>query len=67
MQKLTYTINEATEALGIGRSRLYGLFREGRIKPRKLGKRTLILADELKRLTEGLPVQEIGSNEPTSK
>jgi predicted DNA-binding transcriptional regulator AlpA len=52
MQKIAVTLPEATELSGIGRSSLYKLFNEGKLKPRKSGKRTLILVSELEELPE---------------
>jgi excisionase family DNA binding protein len=56
MEKLAVTIPEAVELSGLGRSTLYKMFREGRLRPRKAGKRTLIVLEDLKRLVESLPV-----------
>jgi hypothetical protein len=56
MSKISVTISEAVQMTGIGRSSLYILFREGKIQPRKSGKRTLVLVEELRRYVESLPV-----------
>ena len=55
MTKMAVGIPEAAEMIGIGRSSLYALFREKKITPRKSGKRTLILTDDLRRYVESLP------------
>ncbi|WP_162931694.1 helix-turn-helix domain-containing protein [Mesorhizobium sp. DCY119] len=55
MTKISVTIPEAVQMTGIGRSSLYTLFREGKIQPRKSGKRTLLLVEDLKRYVENLP------------
>ncbi|SFU20998.1 helix-turn-helix domain-containing protein [Mesorhizobium sp. YR577] len=55
MTKISVTIPEAVQMTGIGRSSLYTLFREGKIRPRKSGKRTLLLVEDLKRYVENLP------------
>ena len=55
MQKIAVTISEATERTGIGRTSLYKLFSIGKLTPRKLGKRTLILVEELDALVMSLP------------
>jgi excisionase family DNA binding protein len=47
MQKISVTIKEAMELSGIGRSLIYTLFKQGKLTPRKVGKRTLILVEEL--------------------
>jgi excisionase family DNA binding protein len=54
--KLSVTIPEAIEMTGLGRSTIYRLFAERKLTPRKSGKRTLILVDDLKRYIESLPV-----------
>ncbi len=49
-------VPEACRISGIGRSKLYELFQNGEIKPRKCGKRTLVLLSDLKAFVESLPV-----------
>lgn len=44
-----YTVVEAAEALRIGRTHFYGLMAEGRIRPLRLGSRTLIPRSEIRR------------------
>jgi len=46
-KKITVTIPEAIGLSGIGRSTFYEIFKTGKLKPRKQGKRTLILVCEL--------------------
>jgi excisionase family DNA binding protein len=55
MHKLSVSVPEAVEMTGIGRSSLYALFKERKLTPRKSGKRTLILVEDLKRYVESLP------------
>ena len=55
MQKIAVTLREATALSGIGRSSLYKLFSTRKLTPRKLGKRTLILVEELDALVKSLP------------
>jgi excisionase family DNA binding protein len=43
-RKVTYSINEAMAATGLGKTRLYTEIREGRLKAVKAGRRTLITA-----------------------
>ncbi len=52
---LAYTVREACEATGVGRSTLYLLLKSGALRGRKNGKRTLILASDLHRWLEKLP------------
>jgi excisionase family DNA binding protein len=56
MHKISVTLRQATELSGIGRSSLYKLFKEGKLTPRKAGKRTLILVEELENYLKALPV-----------
>jgi excisionase family DNA binding protein len=53
--RAAYSIPEALTKLGIGRDKLYGLIREGRLPARKLGRRTLILASDLEVFLKALP------------
>ncbi|MBC8716796.1 helix-turn-helix domain-containing protein [Ochrobactrum sp. Marseille-Q0166] len=51
------SIAQTARFLGIGRSTLYNLIKEGRLPVRKLGKRTLILRDDLDQFVASLPVK----------
>jgi predicted DNA-binding transcriptional regulator AlpA len=55
MEKLGYKIPEAVEVSGLGRTAIYQYIKEGRLKVRKAGKRTIILSSDLKALLESLP------------
>jgi excisionase family DNA binding protein len=55
MPKISMTINDAVAYSGIGRTKLYDLVKEGKLTPRKLGSRTLILTEELDAYIRGLP------------
>ncbi len=46
-----YPVNEGAHRLGIGRSLLYEMAKEGRIKLIKIAGRTLVPASEIERLT----------------
>jgi excisionase family DNA binding protein len=50
--KISYTVNEAVAASGIGRTKLYDLIRAGELKPAKIGTRTLILRRDLEGMIE---------------
>ena len=58
---LAYTIPNAAQAAGLGRSTLYELIAAGRIEARKAGGRTLIPADSLRRYLAELPAAKIGA------
>jgi excisionase family DNA binding protein len=47
MQKLGLSILEAAEASGVGRTTLYEEIRHSRLKAKKIGRRTVILRDDL--------------------
>jgi excisionase family DNA binding protein len=55
MNQLAYSILEACEAARIGRTNLYEAIRSGDLRAVKRGKRTLILAVDLRRWIESLP------------
>ncbi len=52
---LAFTIREACEASGIGRTSIYELLKSGALRARKHGKRTLILQSDLRQWLEKLP------------
>lgn len=45
--KLAYGLNEINGLLGIGRSTLYAEIKAGRLRLTKIGRRSLVLADDL--------------------
>lgn len=51
---LAYSINEASRATSLGRTRLYQLIASGELKAVKIGNRTLIPAHALHKLLEGV-------------
>jgi len=52
---LAYSIAEACAVGRAGRTALYEAIRSGELIARKRGRRTVILADDLRRWLEGLP------------
>jgi excisionase family DNA binding protein len=52
---LAYSIAEACARSGIGRTAIYDMINAGHLAARKRGRRTLILADDLRRFLETLP------------
>ena len=52
MSKLSYSIDEAVEASGIGRTTIYALIKAGELTPVKIGRRTLIRKSDLEALLE---------------
>ena len=49
---LSYSIPDAAQAIGVGRSTIYELLNAGRIQSVHIGKRRLVLADSLKALLD---------------
>lgn len=52
MEPLAVSINSAAKALGIGRSSIYSLIKEGKLEAIKIGRRTLLTTASIKRLTQ---------------
>ena len=50
MEPLALSINEAAKALSVGRTSIYALIGEGRLEAFKLGRRTLIRMDSVRRV-----------------
>jgi excisionase family DNA binding protein len=47
-EKVALTVDEAADATGIGRTRLYEEIASGRLIARKVGRRTVIAVEDLK-------------------
>jgi hypothetical protein len=59
MPKFVYHIAEACVVSGLGRTRLYEEIACGRLDARKLGSKTVITAESLRKYTESLPPARI--------
>jgi excisionase family DNA binding protein len=66
MDQLLYTIPQCCRLASIGRTKFYELVASGEIPIRKVGKKTLVAAADLKRWAERLPAIELKSTEPTN-
>lgn len=51
--KIAYSIREACEASSLGRTTIYGHIAAGRLVAKRIGGRTVILADSLRALIDG--------------
>jgi excisionase family DNA binding protein len=56
-EKLTFTLKEAAQALGVSKSTLYKALAEGKLSAIKLGNRTLIPADALRAWLAAMPTR----------
>ena len=55
---LAFSVAEACAAARIGRTSLYEAIRKGELRALKRGRRTIVLADDLRRYLESLPALE---------
>jgi excisionase family DNA binding protein len=53
MERLAYSINDTAKTLSLGRTSIYAMIADGRLDAFKLGRRTLIRAESIRRLVEG--------------
>lgn len=54
--RLTFSLADAASAIGVGKSTLHELIATGKIPVRKLGRRSLILREDLEAYVQSLPV-----------
>lgn len=52
MERLAYSVNETARLLSLGRTSIYALIADGRLETFKLGRRTLIRGESIRRLVE---------------
>jgi excisionase family DNA binding protein len=52
MDKLTVSIADASNAVGVGRSKVYELINSGQLKTIKIGRRTLITVESIRALVD---------------
>jgi excisionase family DNA binding protein len=50
MDTITISIKDAARAVGLGRTSIYALIRDGRLETVKLGRRTLVKVASIRRL-----------------
>ena len=55
VQKMAFSIDEAAMRVGLGRDAIYGAVRQGKLEAKKMGRRTLVTADALRRYLDDLP------------
>lgn len=54
--KLSFSIREVIQKTGIGRTKIFAEIRAGRLRARKLGRRTIIAAADLEHWISQLPL-----------
>jgi excisionase family DNA binding protein len=64
---LAYTVDEASQVSRIGRNNLYLAVQTGALRARKLGKKTLILREDLLAWLENLPLASSGDDSEAEK
>jgi excisionase family DNA binding protein len=65
--KAAYSVNETLNVLSIGRTALYGLVKNGKLKPAKLGKKTLFYAADLAQFLDRLRPPETAPATPEAR
>lgn len=58
MAPLAYPVTDAMQVAGVGKTTIFEAIKNGDLRARKLGKKTLILAVDLNAWLESLPVRE---------
>ncbi len=53
MQPLALSINDTAKTLSVGRTSVYALIRDGRLETVKLGRRTLVKTESVRRIMGG--------------
>ena len=53
MEPLVLSVNDAAKALSLGRTSIYAMIAAGRLEAFKLGRRTLIKVDSIRRVVSG--------------
>ena len=54
-----FTVEGAVAASGIGRTLLFRAIKQGRLRARKLGRRTIVTRDDLAEFLSSLPVKRV--------
>lgn len=63
MTNIGLSIEQVTEATGLGRTKIYALLKDGVLPAKKIGKRTLVLKSDLEAFLAGLTSYPIRNTE----
>jgi excisionase family DNA binding protein len=63
IEKLAFTIREAAQLSSLGQTSIYKAIREGRLRSRKYGTRTIIARTDLLSFLDNLPEENKGSDQ----
>ena len=55
MKKLAYSVPEAAQMIGLGRTKMFELIATGEVASIKVGRRTLVPIESLRNFVENLP------------
>ena len=62
MDQLSISIEAASKLTGIGRTKLYQAMKQGALKAKKFGKRTIILKEDLNSFLSNLDTYSVGND-----
>ena len=58
-RKKAYSVNEFVSTSGLGKTYVYGLIKNGKLRAKKVGKRTIILDEDADNYLHNLPDFEV--------
>jgi excisionase family DNA binding protein len=58
--KMAFSIDEAAQQANVCRDSIYAAIRSGQLEAKKAGRRTLVMADALRRYLDALPSLQLG-------
>ncbi|MER9840557.1 helix-turn-helix domain-containing protein [Mesorhizobium australicum] len=64
--KLGFSIEEAVEFSGIGRTRIFAAINAGQLVARKFGRRTVLLREDMEAFLRALPAREPKDGAPAT-
>jgi excisionase family DNA binding protein len=56
--RLAFSLTDVASAIGVGKSTLHEVIATGELPVRKLGRRSLVLREDLKDYLQGVPVRD---------